>query len=228
MTSPIVRSTIARVAVGPVEQALLADRADDALDRVVVRTLRDRQLADAVQLQEVDRGADSVGRPGKDDGRQVRAAVARPEQLLDAHDRAGGRQQAVRPHPLVVVELREVVPAAVREDHHDDRSSRGGAVVAHDPARLVERGDERRPARLAREDPLLPRDPSRHRERVTVRDAHPAIDHRRVVRAREEVLADALGQVRPRGVAGQHGALGVRAHDHQVRLLGLAGSGRRP
>ena len=41
------------------------------------------------------------------------AVVALLEQLADPRHGAGRRQQAVGPHPLVVVELREVVPAAV-------------------------------------------------------------------------------------------------------------------
>ena len=83
------------------------------------------------------------------------------------------------------------------------------------------RRDQRGAAGLAGEDPLLPRDSAGHRERVPVRDAHPPIDDRRVVGAREEVLADALGQVRAGRVAGEHGALRVRADDHEVGLLRL-------
>src|SRR5881396_489519 len=44
-----------RVAISTVEQALLAHRADDRLDGVALGLLRDRQLADPVQLQQVDR-----------------------------------------------------------------------------------------------------------------------------------------------------------------------------
>ena len=139
---------------------------------------------------------------------------------------AGRREQAVGPHPLVVVELRQVVPAAVREDHDHDGLARGGATLAHDPARLVERGDDRRAARFAGEDALLPRDPPRHRKRVAVRDAHPAVDHLRVVRARKEVLADALGQVRAGRVAGQDGALRVRARPRRCPASASAGSAR--
>ena len=83
--------------------------------------------------------------------------------------------------------------------------------LGHERARLVERRDERRPARLAGEDPLLARHAPGHRERVAVGDADPAVDDRRVVRAREEVLADPLREVRPGRVAGQHAALRVGA-----------------
>ena len=58
-----------RVAVRPLEQALLADRADDAHDRVALGVLGDRQLADPVDLEHGDRVADPLGRPGDDDGR---------------------------------------------------------------------------------------------------------------------------------------------------------------
>ena len=57
------------------------------------------------------------------------------------------------------------------------------------------------------------------------RDADPAVDHRRVVGAREEVLADALGEVRPGRVAGQHAALRVGADDPQRRVLRLEVAG---
>ena len=110
-------------------------------------------------------------------------------------------EQAVVAHPFVVVELREVAPAAVGQQHDDDRvvAAVGRGQVAHDLAR----GDHRGPARAAGQDPLLAREPARHREGVAVADPDPAIDHGRVVGARKEVLADALGQVRPRRVARQ-------------------------
>ena len=60
-------------------------------------------------------------------------------------------------------------------------SRAAAALVGHEPARLVERRDDGRAARLAGEDALLARDPPRHRERVAVRDPDPAVDDRRVV-----------------------------------------------
>ncbi len=71
--------------------------------------------------------------------------------------------------------------------------------------------DERRAARPAGQDPLLAGQPAGRRERVAIRDAHPAIDRRRIERAGQEVLADPLGQVRPRRVARQDAALGIGA-----------------
>ena len=210
-----------RVAIGAVEQALLAHRADDPGEVAVAGGLGDRQLADAVLLEQVDGGPDQVGRPGEDHVRDRLAVVAGVEQLADPGHGARRRQQAVRPHPLVVVELREVVAAAVGEDHDQHRIGRRRGLLAHQPGGLVERGQHRRPARLAGQDPLLAGDPARHREGVAVRHAHPAIDHGRVVGAGEEVLAHALGEVRPRGVARQHAALRVRADHPQRRASAL-------
>ena len=125
-------------------------------------------------------------------------------------------QQAVHPHPLVVVDLGQVVPAAVRQEDDDDRlvAARRRGQVADDLAR----GDHRRAARTAGQDALLARDPPRHRERVAVADADPAVDDGRVVGAREEVLAHALGQVRPSRVARQDAALRVGADDLDRRV----------
>ena len=112
---------------------------------------------------------------------------------------AGRRHQAVGPHPLVVVDLGQVAPAAVGQEHDDDRvlAAVGRGQVAHDLAS----GDHRGAARAAAEDALLAGQPAGHGERVAVADAHPAVDDGGVVGAREEVLADALGQVRAGGVA---------------------------
>ena len=57
-----------RVAEGPVEQALLADRPDEPDDVVALGLLRHRQLADAVRLERGDGVADPLGRAGDDDG----------------------------------------------------------------------------------------------------------------------------------------------------------------
>jgi hypothetical protein len=86
----------------------------------------------------------------------------------------------------------------------------------------VQRRDHRRAARLAGEDPLLAGDPTRHRERVTVRDADPAVDHCRVVGARKEVLPHPLGEVRAGDVPGQDAALRVGAP--MTRIAGFCAS----
>ena len=111
-----------RVAERAIEQALLGDRADDALDRVAVGLLGHRQLADAV-------------RPGGSRSRRRPAASSGRGRGRAADPRGGGRASrsptrttapvvAIRPfdpHPLVVVDLRQVAPAAVGQEHDDDR-----------------------------------------------------------------------------------------------------------
>ena len=100
------------------------------------------------------------------------------------------------------------------------------ASVLGELADDLARGDHRGPARAAGQDALLAGQPARHRERVAVADADPAVDDRGVVRAGHEVLADALGQVRAGGVAGQDAAFGVGADDLDGRVAGLQGAGR--
>ncbi len=143
--------------------------------------------------------------------------VSLTEDLGDVDGAADRGQQAVVAHPLVVVELAEVVAAAVGQDDDDDLvdAIRLPDQVAHQGTGC----DESRAARFAREDPFLARDPACHREGVAVRHPHPAVDRRRVVRAGEEVLADAFGQVGPRRVAAQDGSFGVGPDDDQVGLL---------
>ena len=58
--------------------------------------------------------------------------------------------------------------------------------------------------------------------------ADPLVDDRRVVRAGEEVLPDALGQVRAGHIAGQDAALGVGPDDADRRVLRLEETRRRP
>src|SRR4029078_9752156 len=86
--------------------------------------------------------------------------------------------------------------------------------VAHDIARDYHGS----PRGTARKDPLLARDPARHRERVAITDAYPAVDHGRVIRPRKEVLADTLGQVGSRDISGQDGSLGVGADHLDLRV----------
>ena len=95
--------------------------------------------------------ADRLGRPGEDERRERPGVVAVVEQVLHPDDRAGRREQAVGAHPLVVVDLRQVAPAAVGEEDDDDgvRAALGRGQVADDLAR----GDHRGPARAAGEDP---------------------------------------------------------------------------
>src|SRR3954470_15748308 len=102
------------VAEDAVEQRVLADRADEAGDIAVAFVTHDRCLGDRELLQHVDRLADLVVRLDGDDGGD--AAALRLEDLLDA-DHLGAVGEAVLQQPAVRVELRQVVPARVGQDH---------------------------------------------------------------------------------------------------------------
>ena len=68
--------------------------------------------------------------------------AARPTRI----DGAGRREQAVRPHPLVVVELGQVAPAAVGQEDDDDRVA---AAVGRGSARAPPRARRRAPSRTS-------------------------------------------------------------------------------
>ncbi len=113
-----------RVAEGAIEQALLGDRADDALDASPSGCSETGSwlmpyswsIAIASPTRWVVRARTSGG--------QRAGVVTVAEQVLDADDGAGRREQAVGPHPLVVVDLGQVAPAAVGEEDDDDRVRR--------------------------------------------------------------------------------------------------------
>jgi hypothetical protein len=65
-----------RVAERSVEQALLGDRPDERLERVPVGRFRDRQLADAVFLEDRDGLADALRGPGDDEIGEQAGVVA--------------------------------------------------------------------------------------------------------------------------------------------------------
>ena len=87
----------------------------------------------AVLLERGDGLAHPLGRPGDDEVRQQPGVVAVVEQVGDADDGAGRGQQAVGAHPLVVVDLREVAPAAVGQEHDDDGVARRRSSRASSP-----------------------------------------------------------------------------------------------
>ncbi len=117
-------------------------------------------------------------------------------------------------HPLVVVELRQVAPAGVWEQHDDHRIRSG---VAPD----LEGRPHRGAAGPADEEALLPGDPSGGEEGVAIADLDDPVDDVGVVAGRPEVLADALDEVRPAAAPGVHRALGVGADDLHVGVGGL-------
>ena len=149
-----------------------------------------------------DRLADPLGRPGDDDRRPLRAVVAA----------ARGARRCGRPRrswragrsPASTRRCRASTCSSCRRRagsrRRPPRAARAGSSAMSTP-RLVERRQHRGAGRLAGEDPLLAGHPAGHRERVPVGDPDPAVDDGRVVRAREEVLADPLLEVRPGRVA---------------------------
>ena len=192
--------------------------------------LRDRELADAVLLERRDRLPD----PLRSSSRATRSAAVRRDAGRAAgpgpDDGARGGEQAVGAHPLVVVDLGQVAPAAVGQEDDDHgvapvRSSRRARRTTSRAATIAVPHEP--PDRIPSSRVM----PPGHGEGVAVADADPAIDDRRVVGAREEVLADALGQVGPGGVAGQDAALGIGPDhlDRRVACLERAGgAGDRP
>ena len=91
----------------------------------------------------------------------------------------------------------------------------GSSMLARDLERGVHRAPPEPPIRM----PSWRVTARAMQERVAVRTPDPPVDDGGVERARPEVLADPLDQVRPRLVAGVHGALGVGADDRHVGLL---------
>ena len=162
------------VAEHALEQLAVADRTDELRD--VRGVLADhRRLRDAVLVQEVDGGADLVVGPDGD----AAAAARRPwrEHPVDRHD-LGALEEAVLAHPRVGVDLRQVLPAGVGQQHDDDR------VRVVDPAGDLERGVDGGAAGAADQDALAPRHRARGEERVAVGDPDPVVDDRRGRRCR--------------------------------------------
>ena len=204
-----------RVAIRPIEQALLGDRADDALDRVAFRLLRHRQLADAVFLEHRDRVADPLGRPGEDErgqsaargggrgaGRRCgrprrswraarsRASTRRCRPSTGSSDRcrAGSRRRRRRRRRAVGVRSRATSSAAT-------------IAVPHEPP---DRMPSSRVSRRAIAN--ASRSLTRTQRSTTLGSYVPG----------KKSSPDPLGQVRPGGVARQDAALGVGA-DHLDR-----------
>ena len=99
-------------------------------------------------------------------------------------------QQLVLPHPLVVEDLREIALSGVAQEGHDERVG-----IVH-LARDLQRDVRDQPRRAADEQPLLAREPARHRERVAIAHRPVVVDHREIERAGQLVLSDPLDLVR--------------------------------
>ena len=95
------------------------------------------------------------------------------------------------------------------------------------PARagdLDRRGHGHAPG-AADEDPLGLRHPAGGEEALLVGDGDDLVVELGLPRRREEVLADALDEVRPARAAGEHRTLGVGGDDPDVRVLRLEVAG---
>ena len=123
-------------------------------------------------------------------------------------------EEAVLPHPFVVVDLAEVVPAGIGQD--DDHQ---GLLIelAGDIDRRLHGGT----AGAADQDAFFTGDAPSGQKGVAVVDLHDAVDQLQVDGAGDEVFADSLHLVRLDRVAGVEGSLGVGADDHHRRLLFL-------
>ena len=143
------------------------------------------------------------------------AAVLRAQHLVDRRQRRLPLEEAVLEHPVVVVELREVVAAGVGDHRqHALARRRAAARSARRRTRVV---PPEPPARMpsSRASRRAQRNESRSR------DADPLVDDLRVHRLRPRVLADALDEIRMEVVVALrrvHRAFRVGADDQHLRL----------
>ena len=127
-------------------------------------------------------------------------------------------EEAVVGHPLVVEHARQVAAAGVRVEHDDD-------VVG---CRRLGDADRRRDGHAtgaADEDALDLGDAAGGQEALLVADRDDVVVEVAVPGRREEVLTDALDEVRPPGPAGEHRALRVGGDDLDRRVAGLEVAG---
>ena len=151
--------------------------------RVAIGLLGDRQLADPVLLEDRDRLADPLGRPGEDDVRQRPGVVAVVEQVADPDD--GARSWPAGRSRASTRRCRSWTGSSGRCRAGARRRRRRAAVGRAVSSRTTSRAATMRgPARAAGQDPLLAGQPAGHGERVAVADPDPAIDDGRVVGAR--------------------------------------------
>ena len=150
--------------------------------------------------------------------------VAVGQQLGYPDDGPRGWQEPVDAHPLVVVELAQVVAAAVRQEH-DERCGSPGPRRGQLSANL-ERGHQRRPARFPGKDAFFAGQSTSHRERFAIADPDPAIDGRGIECPGQEVFANALGQVGMGQVPRQDAALGICPDHDQLGVLATQESDR--
>src|ERR1019366_7098738 len=100
-----------------------------------------------------------------------------------------GADEAVIGHPLVVVDLGQIAPTRIGEQHHDH-------VVGTELTAELDGGPYGRAARPPGQDALLPGGAPGHDEGVPVAHHDDPVDHEGVVGTRPEILPDPLDQVR--------------------------------
>ena len=155
---------------------------------------------------------------GGSDGVPLRCLWASSSLTVSA-GRAAGAEEPVVGHPVVVVQLGQVAPAGVGDDHDDDG-------VRPRLASDLECGPDGGAGGAADQDPLLAGDLAGGQEAVAVRDHDDLVGDPAVVGVGPEVLADALHQVGAPAAARVDRALGIGADDPDVRGSGPSGSGR--
>src|SRR5438477_1645251 len=129
-------------------------------------------------------------------------------------------REAVPSKPARVVYLAEVAPTRVRDDNDDELQGRSQLGEFEGPGDGASR-------RTSRENPLLEDEPSRRSYALDVADPDDLVDDVLVVGPWDEVLPDALHEIRVQRVGGAvlevrvDGPLGLDAGDEQrsVHLL---------
>ena len=127
-------------------------------------------------------------------------------------------EETVLAHPLVVVDLAQVVATGVGQDDDHHR-------LLVETARHLHRRLHGGPRRATHQNPLFARDAPGREKGIAVVDLDDAVDQFQVDRAGDEVLADPLHLVRLAGVARVERAFRVGADDHHRRLLFLEEAG---
>src|SRR5579872_7252604 len=103
------------------------------------------------------------------------------------HLNGSGRQRiaAMLRKPMIVVEFREILEAAVGKHGDDDR-------LSIEPLRELHARPDIGSGAAARENALLAREPPRRAERILIREGHHFVDHAEIHAGDEMILADAL------------------------------------
>ena len=146
----------------------------------------DRDLRNAELVHQRHRLTGRLARVNVDKSTQ-RGALA----LEQLGDRVPARpQETMVRHPLVVVQLGQVAPPGIGNEHDDD-------VVPVEVRRELESGPDGRARGASCQDPLVDRHTTSGEEGVCVAHHHHPVDCRGVVGGRPEVLADPFDEIGP-------------------------------